>query len=87
MDQHPIRFVTLNPGHFHAALVHREMYPDVSPRVHIYAPVGNELVAHVQTLVAFNSRPSDPTAWELDVHAAPDYFERFRREMHQEFAR
>ena len=80
MTQHPVRFITLNPGHFHAALVHREMYPDVSPRVHIYAPVGNDLLAHLQKLVGFNSRPKDPTRWELDVHAGPDYFERFRRE-------
>ena len=25
-----VRFVTLDPGHFHAALVQKEMYPGVS---------------------------------------------------------
>ncbi len=30
-----IRFMTLEPGHFHAALVQKEMYPGVSARVDI----------------------------------------------------
>src|SRR5690242_13632631 len=28
-----VRFMTLDPGHFHAALVQKEMYPGVSPQV------------------------------------------------------
>jgi predicted dehydrogenase len=77
---HPLRFVTLNPGHFHAALVHREMYAQVSPQVHIYGRANAELVAHLQRLVAFNQRPRQPTRWELEVHVSDDYLDRFRRE-------
>ena len=39
-----VRFVTLDPGHFHAALVQKEMYPGVARRVDVYAPLGSDLV-------------------------------------------
>src|SRR5690606_32323498 len=32
------RIMTLDPGHFHAALVQEHMYADVDPLVHVYAP-------------------------------------------------
>src|SRR5881409_3513026 len=35
-----IRLMTLDPGHFHAALVQKEALPGVSPQVHVYAPLG-----------------------------------------------
>jgi hypothetical protein len=34
----PFRLITLDPGHFHAALVQKFMYADVDPLVHVYAP-------------------------------------------------
>jgi predicted dehydrogenase len=76
----PLRLVTLNPGHFHAALVHREMYPEVAAQTHIYGPPGAELLAHLQRVIGFNLKPRDPTRWELEVHACPDYLARFHRE-------
>src|SRR5690348_10032960 len=33
-----IHLMTLDPGHFHAALIQKDMYPGVAPRVDIYAP-------------------------------------------------
>jgi predicted dehydrogenase len=72
-----IRFITLNPGHFHAALVQKEMYPDVDPTVHVYAPLAPDLLAHVQRIASFNARS---TAWQLEVHASPDYLDRFAKE-------
>jgi predicted dehydrogenase len=74
------RLITYDPGHFHAALVQREMYPGVSPRVHIYAPLTADLVAHLNRIVAFNQRPSQPTAWQVEVHAAPDPLQRLLAE-------
>lgn len=71
-----MRFVTLDPGHFHAALVHKEMYEGVSPNVAIYAPVGPDLIDHLKRIVSFNGRPADPTRWELDIHAGPDFLRR-----------
>ncbi len=74
------RFITLDPGHFHAALVQKEMYPDVSPRVNIYAPLGPDLIEHLNRILAFNTRKENPTSWELEVHTGPDFFERMLRE-------
>ena len=51
-----IRFITLNPGHFHAALVQKEMYEAVAPRVHVFAPLGPDLVAHLGRIAGFNTR-------------------------------
>lgn len=75
-----IRFMTLDPGHFHAALVQKEMYPDVATQVHVYAPLGSDLLGHLGRIAAFNSRAERPTSWELEVHAGPDYIDRMLRE-------
>ncbi len=42
----PVRLSTLDPGHFHAALIQKEMYPGVSDVVHVFAPVGADLAAN-----------------------------------------
>jgi predicted dehydrogenase len=75
-----VRFVTLDPGHFHAALVQREMYPGVSKTVHVYAPLGSDLVDHLGRVARFNQRPDNPTSWELQVHATPDFLPQMLRE-------
>jgi predicted dehydrogenase len=71
-----IRLMTLDPGHFHAALVQKSMYTGVSPRVHVFAPLGPDLVAHLGRIAAYNTRRDNPTAWQMEVHASNDYFER-----------
>ena len=50
-----IRLMTLDPGHFHAGLVQKEMYPGVSPRVDVYAPLGSDLDEHLKRVAAFNA--------------------------------
>jgi len=75
-----VHLVTLDPGHFHAALVQKEMYPDVSKRVDVYAPLGADLVDHLNRVARFNERKDHPTSWELEVHAGPDSLARMLRE-------
>ena len=75
-----VRFIILDPGHFHAALVQKEMYPGVSPTVHVYAPVGGDLLDHLARVARFNQRPDHPTSWALEVHASPDFMERMVKE-------
>jgi predicted dehydrogenase len=75
-----IRFITLHPGHFHAALVQKEMYPQVDPQAHVYASLGADLVSHLQRVAGFNTRGQEPTRWELEVHAGPDALGRMLRE-------
>jgi len=75
-----IRLMTLDPGHFHAALVQKEMYPGVSKKVDVYAPLGPDLLEHLARVARFNLRAEGPTAWEMEVHTGPDFLERMCRE-------
>jgi len=75
-----VQLITLDPAHFHAALVQKEMYPDVSPLVTVYAPLGLDLTEHLTRVARFNQRSESPTTWELDVHAGPDSLTRMIRE-------
>ena len=72
-----IRLITVEPGHFHAALVQKEMYPGVSRRVHVFAPLGPDLYEHLKRIEGFNTRRDRPTAWDVEVHASPDFYKRF----------
>ncbi len=75
-----VRLLTLDPGHFHAALVQKELLPGVAPTVHVYAPLGPDLLAHLARIAAFNGRAENPTAWHLEVHTGDDFLERALRE-------
>jgi predicted dehydrogenase len=75
-----VRLVTLAPGHFHAALIQKQMLPEIDRTVHVYAPLDTDLVAHVGRIASFNSRTDRPTSWQLEVHASDDWRERFARE-------
>src|SRR3989337_16214 len=59
----PVRIVTLDPGHFHAALVQKFMYQGVDPQVHVYAPPGDDVIEHMKRIEAFNTRKDQPTRW------------------------
>ena len=75
-----VQLMTADPGHFHAALIQKSMYPDVSPRVDVFAPLGADLIEHLKRVAAFNSRAEDPTSWQLEVHASSDFWERMLRD-------
>lgn len=66
------RLIIVDPGHFHATLLQKEMYPEISPRVEVYAPLGPELIDYMNRIAAFNLRVDAPTKWRLDVHTGPD---------------
>src|SRR5688572_12607982 len=75
-----VRLMTLDPGHFHAALIQKEMYPGVAARVDVYAPAGWDLDEHLKRVQAYNKRAEKPTAWQMEVHAVDDFLERMLRE-------
>ena len=79
-DMSEVKIMTLDPGHFHAGLVQKEMYPEVSPKVHVYAPLGFDLTEHLNRIARFNLRAQNPTKWELEIHAGPDFLERMLNE-------
>jgi predicted dehydrogenase len=74
--QPSVRLITLDPGHFHAALVQKFMYPQVSPKVMIYASPGPDLQEHLARIDGFNHRAENPTTWEESVYTNRDFLER-----------
>jgi len=70
-----VYLITLDPGHFHAALVQKFMLPNVSPDVRVFAPAGEDLDQHLQRIAGFNARADNPTHWNEIVVTGPDYLE------------
>jgi len=75
-----VKLITLDPGHFHAALIQNRMYPDVSPKVHIYAPEGNDLQMHMARINGFNARTNQPTAWQSEVYTGADFLDKMLKD-------
>lgn len=71
-----VKLVTVDPGHFHAALVQKRMYEQVSPDVHLYAPDGADYRQHLARIDSYNKRQVNPTSWNEIVYTAPDFFEK-----------
>ncbi|MFA6560797.1 MAG: putative oxidoreductase C-terminal domain-containing protein [Verrucomicrobiia bacterium] len=75
-----LRWITLDPGHFHAALVQKFMYPQVNPVVHVYAPEGPDVGQHLKRIEGFNTRAEKPTKWQEKVYTGKDFLERMIKE-------
>jgi predicted dehydrogenase len=75
-----VRLVTVDPGHFHASLVQKRMYDQVSPDVHVYAPEGPDVGQHLKRIDTYNTRAADPTRWNEIVYNGPDYLEKMLSE-------
>lgn len=71
-----VRIMTLDPGHFHAGLIHKSMYPVVDSTIYIFAPEGPELKDHLNRIASYNNREVDPTAWNLEVYTGADYLQK-----------
>jgi len=75
-----VKIITLDPGHFHAALVQKVMYDQVSPKVYVYAPEGPDVTDHLNRIKGFNTRSENPTSWEEVVYTGDDYLEKMIEE-------
>ena len=75
-----VRLITLAPGHFHASLVQKVMYPGVSPTVWVYSPAGPDLDEHLKRVEAYNSRQENATSWEEKLYTGSDFFARMLAE-------
>ncbi|MFC1551225.1 putative oxidoreductase C-terminal domain-containing protein [Candidatus Latescibacterota bacterium] len=71
-----VRLMTLDPGHFHASLVQKTMYDQVSPVVYVYAPGGSDVEVHLKQIESFNTRETNPAHWEEKVYTGEDFFKR-----------
>jgi predicted dehydrogenase len=76
MSRKPVQIVTVDPGHFHAALVQKSMYNDVDSVVNVYAPEGKDVQLHLDRIKNFNSRSDDPTQWNEVLYTGDDFFEK-----------
>jgi predicted dehydrogenase len=77
---HKIKLITLDPGHFHAALVQKSMYKDVDSLVHVYAPAGPDVQLHLGRINGYNNRSENPTSWREEVYKGDDYLEKLLEE-------
>lgn len=75
-----VKLITLDPGHFHAALVQKSMYPNVDTTVRVYAPEEPNLEMHLNRIEGFNHRANDPTRWNEVVYKGNDFFEKLLEE-------
>ena len=71
-----VKLITLDPGHFHAALVQKNSYPQVADEVYVYAPVGDDVKEHLAKVEAYNNRQDSPTRWEEVVYTGADFLEK-----------
>jgi predicted dehydrogenase len=75
-----VKLMTLDPGHFHASLVQKNMYDQVNPEVYVYAPEGFDVKEHLKRIEGFNSRTENPTHWIEKVYTGSDYLEKMLAE-------
>jgi predicted dehydrogenase len=78
--QKQYKLVILEPGHFHAALVQKTMYPQINADVHVYTSHGAELNAHLALIDGYNKRSIGPTHWNEIVYTGSNYFDKMLAE-------
>lgn len=71
-----VKLITVDPGHFHAALVQKIMYDQVATDVHVFAPEGPDVKQHLNRINSYNARTADPTKWNEIIYTGPDFFEK-----------
>ena len=72
-QQPSVKLITLDPGHFHAALVQKSMYAQVDPKVFVYAKKGSDLDQHLGRIKGYNTQATAPTHWNETVYEGDDY--------------
>jgi hypothetical protein len=56
------------------------MLAGIDPHVHVFAPLDDDLLAHLDRVAGFDRRAEDPTAWTIELRAGDDWLERFEAE-------
>jgi predicted dehydrogenase len=79
-NNYQVRLLTVDPGHFHAALIQKTMYPQISPQVHVYAPEGPDVMQHLKRITSYNTRKDNPTSWDELVYTGDDFFDKMLSE-------
>ena len=74
-DNKTVKLMTLDPGHFHAALIQKTSYKDIDSTVDVYAPEGPEVSTFLKSIDAYNNRDNNPTNWSINTHLGDNYLE------------
>ncbi len=68
-----VKLMTLDPGHFHASLVHKSMYPQVDSTIYVFAPHGTEVDDFLNKIKTYNSKEEQPTGWKVKAYLSDEY--------------
>ena len=68
-----VKLMTLEPGHFHAALIQKKSYDDIDTTVEVYAPEGPEVREFFSKINDYNNRSENPTNWTVKTHLSDDF--------------
>jgi len=71
-----VKLMTLDPGHFHAALIQKTSYQEIDSTVDVYAPDGPEVKDFLSKIQGYNNRAENPTNWTVNTHLSEDYLEK-----------
>lgn len=70
-----VKLMTLDPGHFHSALVQKTMYTQVDSTIHVFAPEGPEVQDFLSKIKQYNARTENPTGWKVKTAFGDDYLQ------------
>ncbi len=70
-----VKLMTLDPGHFHAALVQKTMYPQVDSTIYVFAPEGPEVKSFLAKIAQYNTRTENPTDWKIKTNFSDNYLQ------------
>ncbi len=75
-EKSKVKLMTLDPGHFHAALIQKTSYDDLDTTVDVYAPDGPEVKDFLNKIEGYNTRSENPTDWTVKTHLSEDFLEK-----------
>ena len=78
--KNPFKLIVIDPAHFHAALLQKNMYKQISSVVHIYAAVKDDINDYLNYISEFNNRLDNPTSWQTKVYSGYDFLEKMAEE-------
>lgn len=71
-----VKLMTLDPGHFHAALIQKTSYDDIDTTVDVFAPDGPEVRNFLNKIEGYNTRNENPTNWSVNTHLSEDFLDK-----------
>lgn len=75
-----VKLITLDPGHFHAALIQKTMYDNIDSNVYVYATDNPDLEDHLNRIKSYNKRTENPTSWNEVIYKGTDFFDKMLSE-------